>query len=163
MLRISRAAWQPTGVRMTAQVSAPSQFVRTKVSRSKLFKGKRLKTSQMRHPSAVSLLFKGSPMRRGVVTKTLNVTPRKPNSAKRKVARVKLFHSGEEIYATIPGQDHNLHEHAQVLVRGSSPNDLPGINCSLVKGKYDFSPYERIKRSKRRSKFGIKKPREGDA
>src|ERR1700759_5349536 len=80
--------------------------------------------------------LKGSPQRRGVCTRVFTVTPRKPNSALRKVARVRLT-SGVEVTCYIPGEGHNLQEHSIVLVRGGGPKDLGGVRYSIVRGTLD--------------------------
>lgn len=104
------------------------------------------------------LALGGAPNRSGTVAKVLIMTPRKPNSAKRKVVKVKLSNL-YRVYATIPGMGHNLHEFSQVMVRGGSAKDLPGVNLALIKGVLGFSMYERDLRFQRRSKFGIVKRR----
>jgi len=97
-----------------------------------------------------------SPFKKGVCTKVFTMTPKKPNSALRKVARVKLS-NGLEITAYIPGIGHNLQEHSIVLVRGGKVKDLPGVRYHIVRGKYDTSGVE--KRMQQRSKYGAKKPK----
>ena len=92
--------------------------------------------------------LKNSPQRRGVCVRVYTVTPRKPNSAMRKVARVKLT-TGREITAYIPGEGHNLQEHSVVLVRGGKVKDLPGVKYHIVRGTLDSSGVE--KRSQSRS------------
>jgi small subunit ribosomal protein S12 len=98
--------------------------------------------------------MKYCPHRRGIVVKVRIVTPKKPNSARRKVARVRLS-TGFMITARIKGQGHNLQAYSTVLVAGGRANDLPGVRYSLVKGSLDFSWREDFKRSKSRSKYGI--------
>jgi len=101
--------------------------------------------------------FAGAPHRRGVVYKVTTMTPRKPNSAKRTYAKVRLTFSGKRLFAKIPGiGPHGLQEHSVVFVRGHGPKDSPGINYHLVRGLYDFSKVETFGRKKRRSKFGVK-------
>lgn len=95
-----------------------------------------------------------SPQKRGVVTLVKTMTPKKPNSALRKVARVKLSNR-EEITGYIQGIGHNLAEHGIVLVRGGRVKDLPGVKYHLVRGKFDLSGVE--KRGSSRSKYGAKK------
>ncbi len=99
----------------------------------------------------------GSPQRRGVCTRVYTATPKKPNSALRKVARVHLT-SGYEVTAYIPGEGHNLQEHNIVLVRGGRVKDLPGIRYTIVRGALDTSGVE--ERRQGRSKYGTKKPEE---
>ncbi len=96
------------------------------------------------------------PQRRGVCLLVKTVTPKKPNSALRKVARVRLT-NGKEITAYIPGIDHNLQEHSIVLVRGGSVRDLPGVRYHIVRGTLDALGVEARKQS--RSKYGAKKPK----
>lgn len=98
-----------------------------------------------------------SPQKRGVVTLVRTMTPKKPNSALRKVARVKLSNR-EEVTAYIQGIGHNLAEHGIVLVRGGRVKDLPGVKYHLVRGKYDLGGVEGRKTS--RSKYGAKRPQE---
>lgn len=94
------------------------------------------------------------PQRRGVVTKVYTTTPKKPNSALRKVCRVRLT-SGHEVIAYIGGQGHNLQEHAVVLIRGGRVKDLPGVRYHVVRGALDTSGVEG--RNQGRSKYGTKK------
>lgn len=103
------------------------------------------------------ILPKGSPFKRGVCLKVYTTTPKKPNSALRKVAKVRLT-NGEEVIAYIPGIGHNLQEHSVVLIRGGRVKDLPGVRYHIVRGKLDTGGMEARKRG--RSKYGAKKPRE---
>ena len=96
------------------------------------------------------------PQRRGVCTRVYTTTPKKPNSAIRKVARVRLT-SGFEVTAYIPGIGHNLQEHSVVLIRGGRVKDLPGVRYTVVRGKLDAQGVE--KRRQARSKYGAKKPK----
>ncbi|RME91248.1 MAG: 30S ribosomal protein S12 [Candidatus Hydrogenedentota bacterium] len=96
------------------------------------------------------------PQRRGVCTRVMTSTPKKPNSALRKVARVRLT-NGIEITAYIPGEGHNLQEHSVVLVRGGRVKDLPGVRYHIVRGALDALGVEN--RKKARSKYGAKKPK----
>ena len=98
--------------------------------------------------------LKGSPQRRGVCTRVYTTTPKKPNSALRKVARVKLS-SQMEITAYIPGEGHNLQEHSIVLVRGGRVRDLPGVRYHIVRGVLDTQGV--ADRKQARSKYGAKK------
>lgn len=98
--------------------------------------------------------IKAAPLRRGVCIKVTTRTPRKPNSALRKVARVRLT-NGQEVWAYIPGEGHNLQEHAVVLVRGGRVPDLPGVRYHIVRGTLDLQGVEG--RKQRRSKYGAKK------
>lgn len=116
-------------------------------------KGKRL---QKKRRSFV-LSLNSCPQKKGVCVEIRNsVSPKKPNSAKRKVAKVKLS-TGKHIIAAIPGQGHNLQKYSVVMVRGGRARDIPGVRYKLIKGRYDFSLFERIKRTKRRSKYGLPK------
>lgn len=101
--------------------------------------------------------LKSKPQARGVCTRVFTVTPKKPNSALRKVARVKLT-TGAEITAYIGGEGHNLQEHSVVLVRGGKVKDLPGVKYHVVRGALDTSGVEGRKQS--RSLYGTKKPKE---
>ena len=98
----------------------------------------------------------GSPQKRGVCTRVYTTTPKKPNSAMRKVARVRLT-NGKEVNAYIPGEGHNLQEHSIVLVRGGRVKDLPGVRYHIVRGALDTAGVEG--RLQRRSKYGGKKPK----
>ena len=96
------------------------------------------------------------PLKRGVCVKVYTTTPKKPNSALRKVARVRLT-NGKEVNAYIPGEGHNLQEHSIVLVRGGRVKDLPGVRYHIVRGALDTAGVEG--RLQRRSKYGGKKPK----
>lgn len=96
------------------------------------------------------------PQRRGVCTRVYTTTPKKPNSALRKVARVRLT-NGIEVTAYIPGEGHNLQEHSIVLVRGGRVKDLPGVKYHIIRGALDTAGVEDRKQS--RSKYGAKRPR----
>jgi len=96
----------------------------------------------------------GSPQKRGVCTRVYTTTPKKPNSALRKVARVRLA-NGFEVTAYIPGVGHNLQEHSIVLIRGGRVKDLPGVRYHIVRGVYDTSGVQ--DRSQSRSKYGTKR------
>jgi small subunit ribosomal protein S12 len=98
--------------------------------------------------------LKGSPQRRGVCTRVYTMTPKKPNSALRKVARVRLS-SGVEVTCYIPGVGHNLQEHSIVLVRGGRVRDLPGVRYKIVRGTLDTSGVKGRRRA--RSRYGAKK------
>jgi len=102
--------------------------------------------------------FKGAPQKKGVIHKISVTTPRKPNSAKRKLAKVNVIYSNKIIFAHIPGIGaHGLQSYSLVLVEGGGPKDTPGINYSLIRGIYDFEKIELFGRKRRRSKFGVKK------
>ena len=96
------------------------------------------------------------PQKRGVCTRVYTTTPKKPNSALRKVARVKLT-NGQEVTAYIPGEGHNLQEHSVVLIRGGRVKDLPGVRYHIIRGTLDTQGLE--KRRQRRSKYGAKRPK----
>ena len=100
--------------------------------------------------------LKNNPQKRGVCTRVYTTTPKKPNSALRKVARVKLT-NGIEVTAYIPGIGHNLQEHSGVLVRGGRVKDLPGVRYHLVRGTLDAAGVN--DRNQARSKYGTKKPK----
>jgi small subunit ribosomal protein S12 len=101
-----------------------------------------------------------SPQKRGVCTRVYTTTPKKPNSALRKVARVRLT-NGFEVTSYIGGEGHNLQEHSVVLIRGGRVKDLPGVRYHTVRGALDASGVE--KRRQGRSKYGAKRPKDGTA
>ncbi len=101
--------------------------------------------------------LKGCPQRRGVCLRVYTTTPKKPNSALRKVCKVRLT-SGYEVTAYIPGEGHNLQEHSIVLVRGGRVKDLPGVRYHVVRGVYDCAGVEGRKQA--RSQYGVKRPKE---
>jgi len=98
---------------------------------------------------------KGSPQKRGVCIQVKTITPKKPNSALRKVTKVRLS-NGMEVTAYIPGEGHNLQEHSVVLIRGGRVKDLPGIRYKVIRGKLDAMGVE--KRRQSRSKYGARNP-----
>jgi small subunit ribosomal protein S12 len=100
--------------------------------------------------------LKSCPQKRGVCLRVYTTTPKKPNSALRKVARVKLT-NGQEVTAYIPGEGHNLQEHSVVLIRGGRVKDLPGVRYHIIRGALDTAGVEG--RTQRRSKYGAKKPK----
>ena len=103
-----------------------------------------------------SLASKGAPQKRGVCTQVRTMTPKKPNSALRKIARVRLT-NGIEVTAYIPGEGHTLQEHSVVLVRGGRVPDLPGVRYHIIRGAIDSMGVEG--RNKQRSKYGTKRPK----
>jgi small subunit ribosomal protein S12 len=107
-----------------------------------------------------SAALESCPQKRGVCTRVYTTTPKKPNSALRKVARVRLTNK-QEVTAYIPGEGHNLQEHSIVLIRGGRVKDLPGVRYHIVRGALDTSGVEG--RNQRRSKYGTKKPKAGAA
>ncbi|MDY6826457.1 MAG: 30S ribosomal protein S12 [Bacillota bacterium] len=114
-------------------------------------KGRKQMTQQSSAPA-----LERSPQKRGVCTRVSTTTPKKPNSALRKIARVRLT-NGIEVTAYIPGIGHNLQEHSVVLVRGGRVKDLPGVRYHLVRGALDAAGVEN--RAQGRSKYGTKKPK----
>lgn len=101
--------------------------------------------------------LKGCPQKRGVCTRVYTTTPKKPNSALRKVARVRLT-NGMEVTSYIPGEGHNLQEHSSVLIRGGRVKDLPGVRYHIIRGKLDTQGV--AKRLQGRSKYGAKRPKD---
>lgn len=110
------------------------------------------KKRNLRHCTLLAL--DGSPFKKGTCLKIRTMKPKKPNSAIRKIARVKLSNS-KVVTAYIPGQGHSLQDHSVVLVRGGRTKDLPGLHYKLVRGKFDFDWKETFVRTMRRSKYGI--------
>ena len=108
----------------------------------------------MKKSSAPAL--QGNPQKRGVCTRVSTITPKKPNSALRKVARVRMT-NGEEVTAYIPGIGHNLQEHSVVLVRGGRVKDLPGVRYHIIRGTLDAAGVQN--RMQGRSKYGAKRPK----
>ncbi len=106
------------------------------------------------HKRSKLLALQGAPFRKGTCVKIRTMKPKKPNSAIRKIARVRLT-NGYTVTAYIPGQGHKLQEHSVVLVRGGRTKDLPGLHYKLVRGKYDFDWKEHFVRCNARSKYGI--------
>jgi len=114
-------------------------------------KGRKKLKSKSKSPALDSC-----PQKRGVCTRVYTTTPKKPNSAMRKVARVRLSH-GKEVNAYIPGEGHNLQEHSIVLIRGGRVKDLPGVRYHVIRGTLDTGGVD--DRTKRRSKYGAKRPK----
>ena len=114
-------------------------------------KGRKKLKSKSKSPALDSC-----PQKRGVCTRVYTTTPKKPNSAMRKVARVRLSH-GKEVNAYIPGEGHNLQEHSIVLIRGGRVKDLPGVRYHVIRGTLYTSGVD--DRTQRRSKYGSKKPK----
>ncbi len=113
--------------------------------------GRKKKVTRSKSPALESC-----PAKRGVCLQVKTMTPKKPNSALRKIARVRLS-NGKEITAYIPGEGHNLQEHSIVLVRGGRVRDLPGVRYHIVRGTLDTAGVDDRRRS--RSKYGTKKPK----
>ena len=118
-------------------------------------KGRSVAAEQSKSPA-----LENCPQRRGVCVRVYTTTPKKPNSALRKVARVRLS-NGKEVNAYIPGEGHNLQEHSIVLVRGGRVKDLPGVRYHIVRGALDTAGVNG--RTQRRSKYGAKRPKPGAA
>lgn len=114
--------------------------------------GRRAKSKKSKLPA-----LKSCPQRRGVCLQVRTMTPKKPNSALRKIARVRLT-TGIEVTAYIPGEGHNLQEHSIVLVRGGRVKDLPGVRYHIVRGTLDAAGVNQRKKS--RSKYGAKRPKQ---
>jgi len=114
-------------------------------------KGRRRKPDKQSTPA-----LRGAPQKRGVCTRVYTTTPKKPNSALRKVARVRLT-NGQEVTSYIPGEGHNLQEHSVVLVRGGRVKDLPGVRYKVIRAALDAAGV--TERRKARSKYGAKAPR----
>ena len=114
-------------------------------------KGRQSKTTKTKTPA-----LRGAPQRRGVCTRVYTNTPKKPNSALRKVARVRLT-NGFEVTSYIPGEGHNLQEHSVVLIRGGRVKDLPGVRYHIIRGTLDTQGVK--DRRQRRSKYGAKRPK----
>jgi len=115
-------------------------------------KGRRIIRSKSKSPA-----LSGNPFRRGVCVQVMTRTPKKPNSAIRKVAKVRLT-NGNEVISYIPDEGHNLQEHSIVLVRGGRVKDLPGVRYHIVRGTLDATGVEKRRRS--RSKYGVKRPKD---
>ncbi|MDN5343360.1 30S ribosomal protein S12 [Oceanotoga sp. DSM 15011] len=113
--------------------------------------GRKTSKSKTKSPA-----LKGNPQKRGVCVRVSTMTPKKPNSALRKIARVRLS-NGIEVTAYIPGEGHNLQEHSNVLLRGGRAKDLPGVRYRIIRGTLDASGVEG--RNQSRSKYGTKRPK----
>ena len=114
-------------------------------------KGRKTAVAKSKTPA-----LKGNPQKRGVCTRVYTTTPKKPNSALRKVARVRLV-NGIEVTAYIPGEGHNLQEHSIVAIRGGRVRDLPGVRYHVIRGAYDAASVQN--RMQSRSKYGAKRPK----
>ena len=114
-------------------------------------KGREDKVEKTKTPA-----LKGSPQRRGVCTRVYTTTPKKPNSALRKVAKIRLT-NGFEVIGYIPGEGHNLQEHSVVMIRGGRVKDLPGVRYHIIRGVLDTQGVKN--RKQRRSKYGAKRPK----
>ncbi|MFL6335044.1 MAG: 30S ribosomal protein S12 [Pyrinomonadaceae bacterium] len=119
-------------------------------------RGRKDQKKALKHSAALE----GAPQKRAVCIRVFTVTPRKPNSALRKVARVRMT-NGKEVTSYIPGEGHNLQEHSIVLIRGGRVRDLPGVRFHVVRGTLDSVGV--AKRNQGRSKYGTKRPKGGAA
>ena len=113
--------------------------------------GRKVETTKSKSPA-----MQGSPQRRGVCTRVYTTTPKKPNSALRKVAKIRLT-NGFEVIGYIPGEGHNLQEHSVVMIRGGRVKDLPGVRYHIIRGVLDTQGVKN--RKQRRSKYGAKRPK----
>ena len=144
-----RVAFDPLNALLTAltakeQINVPTIAQLVKSARKKA------------HKKTDSPALKANPQKRGVCTRVYTTTPKKPNSALRKVARVRLT-NGFEVTSYIPGIGHNLQEHSVVLIRGGRVKDLPGVRYHTIRGTLDFAGVQN--RSQARSKYGAKRPK----
>ena len=114
-------------------------------------KGRKQAASKSKTPA-----LKGNPQKRGVCTRVYTTTPKKPNSALRKVAKIRLT-NGFEVIGYIPGEGHNLQEHSVVMIRGGRVKDLPGVRYHIIRGVLDTQGVKN--RKQRRSKYGAKRPK----
>jgi small subunit ribosomal protein S12 len=134
------------------------------VRKGRHYVGKKTKSPALRFifnaRKGKTLRIGGSPQKRGVCTQVKTMTPKKPNSALRKIARVRLTNQ-MEVTAYIPGEGHNLQEHSVVLIRGGRVKDLPGVRYHVVRGALDAQGVE--KRRRGRSLYGAKRPKAGAA
>jgi small subunit ribosomal protein S12 len=128
-----------------------SSFFRMPTINQLVRKGRRQIKAKSKSPA-----LSGNPFRRGVCVQVMTRTPKKPNSAIRKVAKVRLT-NGNEVISYIPDEGHNLQEHSIVLVRGGRVKDLPGVRYHIVRGTLDATGVEKRRRS--RSKYGVKRPK----
>lgn len=121
------------------------------LTKNQLLKNSRVKKKSRNKTPAL----KDKPLCRGICIKTFVISPKKPNSAKRKVARVRLT-TDKEITAYIPGESHSISEHSSLLIRGGRTKDLPGLKYKVIRGALDVTPVSN--RMSSRSKYGVKKP-----
>ncbi len=145
----SLEGWAPTGAAAPPRRTDRKENDAVPTIQQLVRKGRQDKVSKSKTPA-----LKGSPQRRGVCTRVYTTTPKKPNSALRKVARVRLT-SGIEVTAYIPGVGHNLQEHSIVLVRGGRVKDLPGVRYKIIRGSLDTQGVKNRKQA--RSRYGAKK------
>ena len=154
-VRVFHAAPSPernpeAGPKPVSPVSVNARGISVPTIQQLVRKGRVSKQDKSKTPA-----LKGAPQRRGVCTRVYTTTPKKPNSALRKVARVRLS-SGIEVTAYIPGEGHNLQEHSIVLVRGGRVKDLPGVRYKIIRGTLDSAGVKNRKQA--RSRYGAKKP-----
>ena len=140
---------------MPADLNSTTERERVPTIAQLVRKGRQAKSTKTKTPA-----LKGAPQRRGVCTRVYTTTPKKPNSALRKVARVRLT-NGIEVTTYIPGIGHNLQEHSIVLIRGGRVKDLPGVRYHVVRGTLDSVGVANRKQS--RSKYGAKRAKGGAA
>lgn len=117
-------------------------------------------TREPKRSRKVDWILQNCPQKKAVIIKLWTAKPKKPNSAIRKIAKVRVLSTKIPVIVYIPGQGHSLQEHSQVLIWGGRVPDLPGVHYKAIKGKLDFAPGEWFAWMTRRSKFGIKKPKE---
>jgi small subunit ribosomal protein S12 len=140
---------RPAKLRNAKPSRFDARFNRVPTIQQLVRKGRESKTTKTKAPA-----LRGAPQRRGVCTRVYTATPKKPNSALRKVARVRLI-NGIEVTAYIPGEGHNLQEHSIVLVRGGRVRDLPGVRYKVIRGTLDASGVRDRKQA--RSRYGAKR------
>ena len=148
-LEVSRTAIHGNGRWLAPRTTHRKRYHAVPTIQQLVRKGREDKVSKTKTPA-----LKGSPQRRGVCTRVYTTTPKKPNSALRKVARVRLS-SQVEVTAYIPGVGHNLQEHSMVLVRGGRVKDLPGVRYKIIRGTLDTQGVKNRKQA--RSRYGAKK------
>jgi small subunit ribosomal protein S12 len=150
LLRLERRPGDTSDSKDFDRVPTVNQLVR---------KGRKTPPTKVKTPA-----LRGAPQKRGVCTRVYTTTPKKPNSALRKVARVRLTNQ-MEVGAYIPGEGHNLQEHSVVLIRGGRVKDLPGVRYHVVRGTLDASgaigpsSTNKANRNRKRSKYGVKRPK----
>lgn len=146
---VERKSVQYRMAQMSSDIVRRTEWRKMPTIQQLVRRGRAEKTTKTSTPA-----LKGSPQRRGVCTRVYTTTPKKPNSALRKVARVRLT-SGMEVTAYIPGEGHNLQEHSIVLVRGGRVKDLPGVRYKIIRGSLDTQGVKNRKQS--RSRYGTKR------
>jgi small subunit ribosomal protein S12 len=150
--KVLARSWAKSRVIPFSSISTRKNFITSMPTINQLVrKGRRQVTAKSKSPA-----LSGNPFRRGVCVQVMTRTPKKPNSAIRKVAKVRLT-NGNEVISYIPDEGHNLQEHSIVLVRGGRVKDLPGVRYHIVRGTLDATGVEKRRRS--RSKYGVKRPK----